>query len=136
MPDDLGGEGLFEVDPRQRVQSHSVSPKAAVDKKFRVFAPDQGLLLPPSLEDWLPAGHLARFVDERLDLSRIHAAYTGVLPPRPWRHQRWSGSCVVVVGLSLEEVVDEESVCDDLVQWLGLAPGRPSQGLQLELTTS
>jgi hypothetical protein len=38
------------------------------------------LLLPPSLDEWLPAEHLARFiaelVDEHLDLSRIHAAYT------------------------------------------------------------
>ena len=38
------------------------------------------MLLPPSLDDWLPALHLARFiaelVDEHLDLSRIRAAYT------------------------------------------------------------
>lgn len=38
------------------------------------------MLLPPSLDDWLPADHLARFiaelVDEHLDLARIHAAYT------------------------------------------------------------
>lgn len=35
-------------------------------------------LLPPSVEDWLPAGHLARFVVEiveRLDLSRLERAY-------------------------------------------------------------
>lgn len=54
--------------------------KPPVDKTFRVFAPDQGLLLPPSLDDWLPAEHLARFiadlVDEHLDLARIHAVYT------------------------------------------------------------
>ena len=51
-----------------------------MDKAFRVFAPDQGSLLPPSLDDWLPAEHLARFiavlVDEHLDLVRIRAAYT------------------------------------------------------------
>ena len=38
------------------------------------------MLLPPSLDDWLAAEHLARFiaelVDEHLDLSRIRAAYT------------------------------------------------------------
>lgn len=36
--------------------------------------------MPPSLDDWLPAEHLARFVaelvDEHLDLSRIQAVYT------------------------------------------------------------
>jgi transposase len=80
VPDDLGDEGLFPVDPAQRVESHSVTPKAPVDKTFRVFAPEQGLLLPPSLDDWLPADHMVRFiadvVDEHLDLSRIHGAYT------------------------------------------------------------
>jgi len=80
VPDDLDDGGLFEVDPAQRVDLDSVAPKAPVDKTFRTFAPDQGLLLPPSLDDWLPAEHLARFiaelVDEHLDLSRIQAAYT------------------------------------------------------------
>jgi hypothetical protein len=46
-----------------------------VDKTFRPFNADQVLLLPPPLDDWLPAEHLARFVpdlvDEPLDLSRI-----------------------------------------------------------------
>ncbi|WP_456239109.1 IS1182 family transposase [Rhodococcus chondri] len=51
-----------------------------MDKTFRMFDPEQGLLLPPSLDDWLPTEHLARFiaelVDEHLDLSRIRADYT------------------------------------------------------------
>lgn len=38
------------------------------------------LLLPPSLDDWLPEGHLARFVadlvDEVLGLSPVLADYT------------------------------------------------------------
>lgn len=80
MAGDLGVDGLFEVDPRDRVESDSSAPKAPVDKTFRVFDPGQGLLLPPSLDDWLPAEHLARFiaelVDEHLDLTRIRAAYT------------------------------------------------------------
>ena len=65
-----------------------MAPKAPVDKTFRPFAPEQGLLLPPSLDDWLPAEHLARFiaelVDEHLDLSRIHAAYTEVRGGPPY----------------------------------------------------
>jgi hypothetical protein len=60
VPGDLGDEGLFEIDPVQRLDSHSVPPKAAVDKTFRVFAPDQGLLLPPSLDDRLPADRSGR----------------------------------------------------------------------------
>jgi transposase len=88
VPDDLDVDGLFEVDPRQRVDSHSGAPKAPVDKTFRRFDPDQGLLLPPSLDDWLPTEHLARFVaelvDEYLDLSRILGAYTEVRGGPPY----------------------------------------------------
>jgi transposase len=39
-----------------------------------------GYLLPPSIEDWLPEGHLARFiveVIEHLDLSRLVKQYAG-----------------------------------------------------------
>jgi len=49
------------------------------DKTFRAYEPDQLLLMPPSLADWLPEDHLARFLDEVvetvLDLSAIYAAY-------------------------------------------------------------
>ena len=80
MAGDAGEDGLFAVDPAQRVESDSGAPKPPVDKTFRAFDPGQGLLLPLWLDDWLPAEHLARFlaelVDEHLDLSRIRAAYT------------------------------------------------------------
>lgn len=35
-----------------------------MSKTFRPYAPTQRLLLPPSIEDWVPEGHLARFIDE------------------------------------------------------------------------
>ena len=47
-------------------------------KSFRSDDLNQSLLLPPSLHDWLPEDHLARFlvdVVETLDLSAIHASY-------------------------------------------------------------
>ncbi|WP_443043315.1 IS1182 family transposase [Streptomyces sp. NBC_00371] len=51
-----------------------------MDKRFRAFDPHQALLLPPSLDDWLPEGHLARFVadlvDDVLDLGPVLADYT------------------------------------------------------------
>ena len=72
------GEGLFEVEPVEAKRRQG--RPAAVDKTFRVFDPHQVLLLPPSLDDWLPEGHLARFVadlvDEALDLSPVLADYT------------------------------------------------------------
>lgn len=47
---------------------------------FRPYSPDQELLLPPSLNEWLPEGHLAYFfgdVVEELDLSAFYARYEG-----------------------------------------------------------
>jgi len=49
-------------------------------KRFRMDHLDQGLLLPPSLHDWLPERHLARFVAEvveTLDLQAIYESYAG-----------------------------------------------------------
>lgn len=44
------------------------------------YVPGQGLLLAPSVDEWLPAGHLAYFISDTvdaLDLSAFHARYTG-----------------------------------------------------------
>jgi len=49
-----------------------------VNKRFRVCDLNQPFLLSPSLQDWLPEGHLARFVADvtnELDLSAIYAEY-------------------------------------------------------------
>lgn len=48
-------------------------------KTFRPYEPDQLLLMPPSLGDWVPEDHLARFVSDlvdTLDLSAIEDTYT------------------------------------------------------------
>ncbi|MFV2117206.1 IS1182 family transposase [Streptomyces sp. Act-28] len=69
---------MFEVEPVEKPQPQG--RPAGVDKRFRAFDPHQVLLLPPSLDDWLPQDHLARFVadlvDEVLDLSPVLADYT------------------------------------------------------------
>ena len=47
-------------------------------KTYRPYVPEQDLLLPPSLRDWLPEDHLAYFVSDlidQLDLSAITAGY-------------------------------------------------------------
>lgn len=48
-------------------------------KTFRPYEPDQQLLLPPSLQEWVPENHLARFISDvvdTLDLSEVESAYT------------------------------------------------------------
>jgi len=51
-----------------------------MDKKFKACNREQMYLLPPSLQEWLPEGHLVYFLIEvvdRLDLSEIYASYGG-----------------------------------------------------------
>jgi len=68
---------LVEVE-RVEVGSGDRAPVGA-EKTFRAYDPDQVLLMAPSLQEWVPDGHLARFVsdlvDEALDLSAIYASY-------------------------------------------------------------
>jgi transposase len=47
-------------------------------KGYRAYLPEQELLLPPSLRDWLPEQHLVYFVSDvvdQLDLSAMYGAY-------------------------------------------------------------
>ena len=48
--------------------------------RFRPIDRDTAFLLPPSVQEWLPEGHLARYVVEvveGLDLSELERAYAG-----------------------------------------------------------
>ena len=48
--------------------------------RFRAYQPDQILLMPPKLRDWVPEGHLAHQVSEvvdALDLRAFYAPYDG-----------------------------------------------------------
>ena len=49
-----------------------------MSKTYRAYHPDQPLLLPASLQEWLPADHLVYFLSDlvdQLDLSAIRARY-------------------------------------------------------------
>ena len=49
-----------------------------MSKPYLPYQPDQILLMPPSIREWLPEGHLAYFVSDvvdGLDLSAIYASY-------------------------------------------------------------
>jgi transposase/IS5 family transposase len=50
-----------------------------MSKTFRPYDPDQLLLMPPALSDWVPEEHLSRFVSDvvdSLDLAAIEEAYS------------------------------------------------------------
>ena len=61
-----------------------------MSKTFRPYDPDQQLLLPAALQEWLPPDHLAYFISDvvdQLDLSATTVRYQGeeraALPTTP-----------------------------------------------------
>ena len=51
-----------------------------MSKTFRPYDPEQQLLLPAALQEWLPEDHLAYFISDivdQLDISEITARYQG-----------------------------------------------------------
>jgi len=71
-------ERLVEVEAVE-VSAADRAPIAA-EKTFRVYDPEQVLLMAPSLREWVPDGDLAHFVSDlvesgALDLSAIYASY-------------------------------------------------------------
>ena len=88
-------------------------------KRFRTDHIDQGLLLPPSLHDWLPEGHLARFladVVEELHLGAIYRSYEGdgrglaAYPPSIMPRLLLYGYCRGVVSSRKMEQATHEDV--------------------------
>jgi transposase len=60
-------------------------------KTFRTYLPEQSLLLPPSLREWLPDDHLSYFVSDvvdQLDLSAIESVYEEEDRGQPPYHPR------------------------------------------------
>ncbi len=76
MATDPAEDVLFEIpdgDGKATAESEVPVGKA---KTFRRYDPTQSFLLPPSLDDWFPEEHTARFiaevVDGMVDLSSIY----------------------------------------------------------------
>jgi transposase len=67
-------------------------------KTFRSYLPEQNLLLPPSLREWLPENHLAYFVSDvvdQLDLSAIEAVYDEQDRGQPPYHPRMMAKVLI-----------------------------------------
>ena len=83
----LGDERLFAVELGEADEPRPVAP-AGEAKSFRRYDQNQCFLLPPSLDDWLPEDHEARFVSELvedlLDLAPIYASYTSPTGAPPY----------------------------------------------------
>jgi transposase len=75
-------DALFDVTGLKRVEpvdDGGVEVGAGIHKRFRAFEPDAIMLVPPSLDEWLPENHLSRFIAEmvetELDLERFYSSY-------------------------------------------------------------
>src|SRR5664279_4443877 len=88
-------------------------------KTYRPYLPEQDLLLPPSLRDWLPEGHLAYFVSDLIDelnLSAIESYYEQEERGYPPYHPRMMtkilvyGYCVGVFEAAAETAARGHSV--------------------------
>jgi hypothetical protein len=73
----LAADRLFAMRGESSSAPMRAPPRAA--KNFRPDDPTQSFLLAPSLDDWLPQAHTARFitevVDELLDLTVVYGGY-------------------------------------------------------------
>ena len=85
MHNNSGDDALFEI------LDVNVDPvvKAPVgrSKVFRSYDPGQSFLMPPSLDEWLPQDHTARFIAETvelLDLSVIYDSYVSASGAPPY----------------------------------------------------
>ena len=57
-----------------------------MEKRYKTYEPEQSMLFPPNIKDWLPEAHLANFVSDvvdQLDLSAIEAVYEKDLRGQP-----------------------------------------------------
>jgi len=121
-------DGLFpaaELEHVDPVVDDGVEAGAGVNKRFRAFEPAAVMLVPPSLDEWLPQNHLSRFiadiVETQLDLKKFYASYAkskGQPPydPRLMVRVLLYGYCVGV--RSSREL---ERVCVDVVAFRWLA---------------
>ncbi len=69
-----------------------------MSKTYRPYEPDQALLVPPALTDWLPEGHLVYFLREavgELDLSAITDVYEAEERGFPPYHPQMMGAVLL-----------------------------------------
>ncbi len=122
MVDDSVGGRLFEVGEAERVVA--CVALAGASKTFQSYDQHQSFLLPPSLDDWLPDGHTARFVsevvDDMLNLDAVYAGYknrTGAPPFDP----RMMLKLIVYsysIGVTSSREIERRCQVDVAFRWL------------------
>ena len=103
----------------------TVEVGAGIHKRFRSFEPDAVMLVPPSLDEWLPQNHLARFiadlVDTELDLSRFYSAYAKVKGQPPYDPRLMLRVVLYGYCVGVRSSRELERACVDVVAFRWLA---------------
>ncbi len=88
------------------------------DHRFKVYDPDQLLLLPPDLKTWLPENHLAWFVSDMVDslnLSEIEGHYDHLRGGKPGFHPSMMVKLLIYaycVGVSSSRQIEKKTYDD------------------------
>ena len=119
----LGDERLFAVELGEDEAPRPSAP-AGEAKTFRRYDQNQCFLLPPSLDEWLPQDHEARFVSEvvenLLDLAPIYASYTSAAGAPPY-HPKMMIKLLVyayATGVTSSREAERRCVVDVAFRWL------------------
>jgi len=101
-------------------------------RTFRKYGPEQTLIMPTNLKEWLPRDHLAFFIDElvnTLDLSEIYAYYEGNnrgAPPYDPRMQLKICIYAYCNGINSSRRVEKAMIDDVGFRYLGRVTSRTS----------
>ncbi|MGP9838284.1 IS1182 family transposase [Arthrobacter sp. 179] len=94
-------------------------------KRFKAFEPNAVMLVPPSLDEWLPANHLARFiaelVDHELDLDRFYDSYRNAKGQPPYEPRLMLRIVLYGYCVGVRSSRELEKACTDVVAFRWLA---------------
>lgn len=123
----LPQDGLFDAELIERVEvpaDDRIDLNGGAKKRFRDFDPNAVMLVPPSLDEWLPEGHLARFlaelVENELDLERFYASYAKAKGQPPYDPRLMLRILLYGYCTGVRSSRELERACTDVVsfRWL------------------
>ena len=120
--------GLFDESLVERVElpdDDRIDANGGANKRFKAFESDAVMLVPPSLDEWLPQGHLARFigelVDTELDLTRFYASYAKAKGQPPYDPRLMLRIVLYGYCVGVRSSRELEKACTDVVAFRWLA---------------
>lgn len=120
--------GLFDEALVERVEvpeDDLMDANGGAKKRFKAFEPNAVMLVPPSLDEWLPANHLARFiaelVDHELDLTRFYASHRKAKGQPPYDPRLMLRIVLYGYCVGVRSSRELEKACTDVVAFRWLA---------------